>query len=110
MSSEVHGYLDFCAAEIGCDIPEHVRPVRLPQPYSMIVDDSGAVKNLPVNLLASILYGADQHGCPICGTALIMKDVMAYGGMDIVSLDDSDIPIVQDVLSRIEKIAKGFKY
>lgn len=36
----------------------------------MIVDESGYIKNRPDNLVASILYGVDIHGCAIAGDVI----------------------------------------
>lgn len=36
----------------------------------MIVDESGKVNNKPDNLVASILYGADEHGYTIAGDVI----------------------------------------
>lgn len=99
--SPLSGYFDICSAEIGCSIPEHVRPVRLPAPYCMIVDDSGLINDRPVNLAGSILYGSDQHGSPICGPALILKDIMTLDGPTTVSLNEADIPRLSDIFSRL---------
>lgn len=98
---DLTGYFDFCTAEIGCSIPEHVYPMRLPRPYAMIIDESGLIKNLPVNSIGSLLYGTDQHGAPICGPALILKDVITCDGPTTVSLDESDIPKVKAVLDTV---------
>ena len=94
-------YFDFCTKQIGCEIPEHVYPMRLPRPYAMIIDESGLLKDLPINGIGSVLYGTDQHGSPICGPALILKDVMTLDGPSTVSLDESDIPKVMAVLDNV---------
>lgn len=99
--SDFKGYFDFCTEQIGCKIPEHVRPMRLPRPYAMIIDDMGLVNDLPINNLGSILYGTDQHGSPICGPAIILKDVMTLDGPSTVSLDESDIPKVKAILNEV---------
>ena len=98
-SENFTGLLDFAYRAIGCDCIEIVHPVHLPHPYKMIVDESGALKNLPINPIASVLYGTPTHGWPIVGTALIMKEAMTSDGPDIVSLDDSDIATVREIIT-----------
>ena len=83
--------LGFCYRNISCDCIEIVRPTELPDPYVMIVDENGRLRDLPVNPVASILYGVVRHGETIVGTALIMKEAMTDDGPDIVSLDDADL-------------------
>ena len=91
-------FLQTCYQLIGCDTIEIVHPQRLPSPYAMIVDESGLYKNLPINAIGSLLYGADIHGFPIVGTALIVKDVMTAEGPDVAFLDAEDIPSAMMVL------------
>lgn len=40
---------------------EMVHPIRVPY-VSMVIDESGAVKELPINHLGSALYGGAIHG------------------------------------------------
>lgn len=71
---------------------EVVRPALMPDKYLMLVDDEGLLKNLPINPTASILYGCLQHGSPICGPALIMKEIVTDDGdHDIDPLDGEEI-------------------
>ena len=94
------GLLDFAYKAIGCDCIEIVHPINLPEPYTMIVDESGALKNLPINPIASVLYGTPTHGWPIVGKAMIMKEAITNDGPDIVSLDDSDFAIVNGIIEK----------
>lgn len=93
--------LDFCYRTIGCDCIEVVHPKRLPYPYVMIVDESGALKGLPVNPLGSVLYETDKHGWPIVGTAVLMKEAMTIEGPDIVFLDENDVKVLQNTIDRV---------
>lgn len=56
---------------IGADCTEKVRTQRMHDLFKdsvvMLVDESGKVKERPDNLVASLLYGMDQHGCTIAG-------------------------------------------
>lgn len=71
---------------------EHVHPKHLPEPYCMIVDEEGLLKEQPVlNLVGSVLYGTPEHGQPIVGDVVIMKDGFDNGEPDIVGLSDEDV-------------------
>lgn len=61
-------------AAIGAGCTEAVKTQRMFDLFQdsivMIVDESGKVNKKPDNLVASILYGADQHGCTIAGDVI----------------------------------------
>ncbi len=61
-------------AAIEADCTEAVKTQRMVDLFQdsivMIVDESGHRKNKPDNLVASILYGVDIHGCPIAGDVI----------------------------------------
>lgn len=69
---------------------EIVRCRSLSHKYLMLVDDCGVLKNLPVNDVASELYGIRIHGCPICGNVLIMREDIVDGEPDIVGMTEED--------------------
>lgn len=71
--------LSFCYREIGCDMIE-IPPTRhLKAPYIMIADEEGLLKHKPIlNILGSYFYGMQDHGNPIVGHALIMKEKGAH--------------------------------
>lgn len=71
---------------------EHVKPMRLPEPYCMIVNEDGCILRLPINPVGCALYRTDIHGFPILGTIVIMQDGFANGEHDIVGIPDSEIP------------------
>lgn len=75
---------------------EIVRPINLPEPQVMIVDDEGLLKNLPLNFIGSYLYGTAIHGNPIVGTVIIMKQGWTDNGPDIVGLDDDEAESIRD--------------
>lgn len=83
---------------------EIVRPVGLPDPLLMIVNEEGLLRGLDFNTIASILYGIQHHGQPIVGNAVIMKEGYVDGEPDIVGLDPEDI----NALSRILKACALF--
>lgn len=80
---------------------EHVRPMRLKEPFCMIVNEEGRLHKLPINLVGSFFYGTDFHNEPIVGNIVIMKDGYRNGEPDIVGLDDTEIERVQNSISTL---------
>lgn len=80
---------------------EHVRPMRLKEPFCMIVNEEGRLHKLPINLVGSFFYGPDFHNEPIVGNIVIMKDGYRNGEPDIVGLDDTEIERVQNSISTL---------
>lgn len=77
---------------------EIVRLQALGDPYRMVVNEEGAVMGLPLNMLASILYGD-----AIFGNAVIMKEGYDDDGEpDIVGLEENEIENVLSMLECIE--------
>ena len=77
---------------------EHVKPARLRHPYCMIVNEEGRLLDLPLNYVGSYFYGTDQHGDPIVGNIVIMKDGYRGGEPDIVGLNDVEAEQIKDVI------------
>lgn len=77
---------------------EHVKPARLRHPYCMIVNEEGRLLDLPLNYVGSFFYGTDQHGEPIVGNIVIMKDGYRGGEPDIVGLNDVEAEQIKDVI------------
>ena len=67
---------------------EVVHPARLKPPFVMLVNETGLMQDLDLNTVGSWLYGTDQHGAPIVGNILIMKEAVVnrLGEHDIVGL------------------------
>ena len=87
------------AAAINCDTIDIVHAINLPDPYCMVVDDEGLLKNEPlVNPIASYLYGFLTHGQPICGDVIIMKDKHTPDGIETVGLTKDDLSVVSGLL------------
>ena len=82
---------------------EHVRPMRLKEPFCMVVNDEGRLRGLSRNLVGSFLYGTDLHGEPVVGNIVIMKDGYRNGEPDIVGLTDEEIERVQSSMSTLLK-------
>ena len=77
---------------------EHVHPMRLARPLCMIVNEEGRLLDLPLNYVGSYFYGTDQHGEPIVGNIVIMKDGYRGGEPDIVGLNDVEAEQIKDVI------------
>ena len=77
---------------------EHVKPARLRHPYCMIVNEEGRLLDLPLNYVGSYFYGTDQHGEPIVGNIVIMKDGYRGGEPDMVGLNDVEAEQIKDVI------------
>ena len=71
---------------------EVVRPVRLGRPYCMVVNEEGLLRNLPMNVLGSFLYGTDKHGSPIAGDIVLLREgINRDGEYDLLGLTEQDI-------------------
>ena len=88
---------------------EVVHPVRLERPYCMIVNEEGALLNLPMNMFGSFLYGTDYHGNPILGDIVLLKEgINSDGEPDILGLDEQDIKYLYDMVSaEREKLSRN---
>ncbi len=84
---------------------EHVHPMGLEQPYSMMVNEEGLLLNLPVNLLGSILYDAPRHGYPIVGDIIILKEGYCGGEPDLVGMTVKE---AQSLGNRFSVMSGGF--
>ena len=80
---------------------EIVHPKGLSKPYIMIVNEEGRLLDLPLNHIGSFFYGTDQHGEPIVGNIVVMKDGYRNGEPDIVGLDDSEVERVKYTISTL---------
>lgn len=70
---------------------ELVKPMGLPKPFCMIVNEEGLLRdNWSFNPIASLVYGTFEHGHPIVGTVVFMKLGYTSAGPDVIGLDESD--------------------
>ena len=69
---------------------EHVHPMGLDRPYSMMVNEEGLLLGLPMNRLGSELYGTPQHGQPIVGDIVFLKDGYDGGEPDVVGMTEDE--------------------
>lgn len=98
--------LPFSYREIGCDCIEIVRPDTLKEPYVIIVDEEGLLKDEPkLNTIASYLYGTQNHGQPIVGKVLIMKTVETEDGEDIAWLDYDEAWAIMNAMDAVVNAA-----
>ena len=69
---------------------EHVHPMGLDRPYSMMVNEEGLLLGLPMNRLGSELYGTPKHGQPIVGDIVFLKDGYDDGEPDVVGMTEDE--------------------
>lgn len=81
--------LDSLQKEVGGCI-EVVHPKYLPEGLCMVVDDEGLMKGSAINSAASVLYGTPEHGQPIVGNIVILREGFVDGERDFVCLNDDD--------------------
>ena len=94
--------LNYCYRAIGCDLIEIVHPKGLEEPYCMVVDDEGLLRDKPMlNIFASHLYGTHEHGQPIVGNALIMRSVRMEDGTHTDWLNEEEAAAI------VAKLGKG---
>ena len=84
--------------QIGCEWIEIVRPRGYQ--YVLVIDEEGKLKENKVNPIASVMYGILEHGEPIVGTALLMKEDFIDGELDLVGLSEEESDLV---MSRIKE-------
>ena len=69
---------------------EHVHPMGLDRPYSIMVNEEGLLLGLPMNRLGSELYGTPRHGQPIVGDIVFLKDGYDGGEPDVVGMTEDE--------------------
>ena len=100
-----------------CGTIEHVRPrylytdwggvIKAVDPYetegmvSMLIDEEGMYHDLPVNNVASLLYGFFDHGHPIVGNVLFVGEVLVGGDLNFCGIDDEQVEVLTDFLKTI---------
>lgn len=81
--------LESLQKEVGGCI-EVVHPKYLPQGFCMVVNDEGLLMGLPLNRFCSVLYGTPEHGQPIVGNGVILKEGFVDGERDFVEMTEDD--------------------
>lgn len=70
---------------------EVVHPRGLEDPFCFICNEEGLLRDLPLNAIGSLWYGTLQHGSPIVGNIVVMKEGDTEEGPDIVGLMPGEI-------------------
>ena len=87
---------------------ENVYPMRLDRNLIMVVNEEGLLMGLPINPVASYLYGMDIHGQPIVGNVIILKKGYFEDEPDIVGIPDDEAETIIETLNKtIFSILKG---
>lgn len=96
--------LDGFYETLDCDC---IETVHLSRGYIMIIDESGKLKDKPMNPIASILYSRQSPDDWIAGDALLARIGSRNGETDIVSLGTNETEITfsqaQTVWNRIQR-------
>ena len=74
---------------------EIVHPRGLGRPMCMIVNEEGLLRQLPLNMYGSYLYGTHQHGHPIVGNIVILKEGYTDEGPDVVGMTEEECTRIQ---------------
>ena len=89
------------AKEIGADWIEYCRLHWIPEAdhLAIVCDEEFLFKDKPLlNINASVLYGAAEHGQPLCGDVLIVREKHTSDGIETVGLTDADIQMIYNAL------------
>lgn len=76
---------------------EVVHPRGLENPFCFICNEEGLLLDLPLNAIGSLWYGTLQHGQPIAGNIVVMKEGITEEGPDIVGLMPEEIRKIKDM-------------
>lgn len=87
------------AKQIGAEFVESVHPKGLKEPYMFLCDEEGLLKGKPViNFLGSWLYQTQDHGDPIVGDIMIVKEVSTPEGRDFDGLEAGEAEVMAEWL------------
>ena len=73
------------ANQIDCDYIQVVRP-KYYSDYIIVLDEEGKLKPNHLNVVASAMYATFEHGDPIVGDCLLVKEGIHNGEYDLVGL------------------------
>ena len=82
-------------------VVEMVDPFEGEGMVSMLVDEAGLYHDLPVNNVASLLYGFFDHGHPIVGNVLFVGEGIVGGDLDFCGIPDEQVEVLTDFLNTI---------
>ena len=103
---------EIARGSLGCEWIELVEPDALSKNgYLLLIDEEGKLKDgpMPINCIASDMYGSDRHGDPIVGNAMIVRagdERLMLLTKDEAEILSSGLDALRDM--SIEKISKAF--
>ena len=77
---------------------EVVHPRGLDRPYCFVCNEEGILMDLTMNIIGSLWYGTLEHGHPIVGNIVVLKEGMTDDGPDIVGLEEDDIRKIKKIV------------
>ena len=77
---------------------EVVHPRGLDRPCCFVCNEEGILMDLPLNIMGSLWYGTLEHGHPIVGDIVVLKQGMTDDGPDIVGLEEDDIRKIKQIV------------
>lgn len=87
------------AEQIGTDIIQTVYARGLKKPYFFLCDEEGLFKEHPtINFLGSWLYKTQDHGQPIVGDIMIVRETMEDGEPDIGGMEPGEAEMMTEWL------------
>lgn len=92
------------ANQIGCEWIEVVHPKY--SKYSLVIDEEGRLKPNYINLLASAMYGTFEHGEPIVGNVLLMKEELINGEYDLTGFSLVEANKIKEELEEEKRSSK----
>jgi len=93
-----------CLHDLVGGLFEIVRSDHLKKPYVMVVNESGLLLDLPVNLIGSFYYGTLFHGCPLVGNVVFMREgPVDDGEYDLLGLSDFEAVAFQYCFQQFTK-------
>ena len=93
------GYLEDLHRLVGGYI-EIVHPVGLEDPFVLVCNEEGKLIGLPVNRAASLMYGVRDHGIPMNGDIVLMKEGYYEGEPDLLALTEAEASAMFENLKR----------
>ena len=71
---------------------------------SLVVDDEGLFKKKPIaNAIGSFLYGYLEHGQPLVGNVLVVKDVHTDDGIESGGFTNEDLKSIYSAINDLVK-------
>lgn len=92
------------------DIKDMYEALEL-EDYCLVFDDEFLLKEtIIINPIASYMYGYQQHGQPLCGNVLIMKNSFVPDtGLETIGLSNEDITVIHNfVVKSYHKILAAY--